>query len=217
MASAAQERANRLNAARSSGPRTEAGKQKTKFNATRHGLTSRQVVLFSEDKEDYEELRRQFYEDHKPVGKTEEALVDEIAQCWWRLQRVHARIGSSQLFIVGRAHDPFELVRFDVKPERAGQSRMGKEFRPKIAQTHSSQRRRPAAVGQAIAMKDIGDFLGPALMGLKRGAAHLHKIPDRQADHSGKAEGQKHQRIKSAAFHRLVHEFILRPCKKQLI
>jgi cupin superfamily acireductone dioxygenase involved in methionine salvage len=46
MASAAQERANRLNAARST------------------GLTSRQVVLFSEDKEDYEELRRQFYEDH---------------------------------------------------------------------------------------------------------------------------------------------------------
>ena len=45
MASAAQERANRLNAARSSGPRTVAGKEKTKFNATRHGLTSTQVVL----------------------------------------------------------------------------------------------------------------------------------------------------------------------------
>ena len=59
MASAAQERANRLNATRSTGARTEAGKEKTKFNATRHGLTSRQVVLFSEDKEDYEELRRQ--------------------------------------------------------------------------------------------------------------------------------------------------------------
>jgi hypothetical protein len=87
MASAAQERANRLNATRSTGARTEAGKEKTKFNATRHGMTSRQVVLFSEDKEDYEELRRQFYEDHKPVGKTEETLVDEIAQCWWRLQR----------------------------------------------------------------------------------------------------------------------------------
>jgi hypothetical protein len=87
MASAAQERANRLNAARSTGPRTEAGKEKTKFNATRHGLTSRQPVLRSEDKEDYEVLRRQFYEDHQPAGKTEETLVDEIAQCWWRLQR----------------------------------------------------------------------------------------------------------------------------------
>jgi hypothetical protein len=87
MASAAQERANRLNAARSTGPRSVAGKEKTKFNATRHGLTSTQVVLWSEDKEDFEELRRQFREEHKPVGKTEETLVDEIAQCWWRLQR----------------------------------------------------------------------------------------------------------------------------------
>src|ERR1017187_4463656 len=87
MASAAQERANRLNAARSAGPRTVAGKEKTKFNALRHGLTSTQFVLWSEDKEDFEELRRQFHEEHKPLGKTEEALVDEIAQCWWRLQR----------------------------------------------------------------------------------------------------------------------------------
>ena len=87
MASAAQERANRLNAARSSGPRTVAGKEKTKFNATRHGLTSTQVVLFTEDKEDFEALRRQFHDEHKPAGKTGETLVDEIAQCWWRLQR----------------------------------------------------------------------------------------------------------------------------------
>src|ERR1017187_3697549 len=87
MASAAQERANRLNAARSSGPRSVAGKEKTKFNATRHGLTSRQPVLFSEDKEDFEALCRQFHDEHKPAGKTEETLVDEIAQCWWRLQR----------------------------------------------------------------------------------------------------------------------------------
>ena len=94
MASAAQERANRLNAARSTGPRTEAGKQRTKFNAIRHGLTSSQVVLVSEDKEDFEELRRQFHEDHKPAGKTEETLVDEIAQCWWRLQR--ARMHESE-------------------------------------------------------------------------------------------------------------------------
>jgi hypothetical protein len=87
MASAAQERANRLNATRSTGPRTVAGKEKTKFNATRHGLSSTEGVLFSEDKEDFEELRRQFYDEHKPIGKTEETLVGEIAQCWWRLQR----------------------------------------------------------------------------------------------------------------------------------
>jgi hypothetical protein len=53
------------------------------INAVRdaHGLTSTQFVLWTEDKEDFEELRRRFQEQHQPLGKTEETLVDEIAQC----------------------------------------------------------------------------------------------------------------------------------------
>ena len=102
MASSAQMRANRLNAARSTGPRTAAGQEKTKFNATTHGLTSSQVVLFSEDKKDFEALCLQFREEHRPVGKTEETLVDEIAQCWWRLQR--ARMHESGALKQHRRH-----------------------------------------------------------------------------------------------------------------
>jgi len=40
---------NRANAQRSTGPRTEAGKQHSALNALRHGLTAQTAVLPSED------------------------------------------------------------------------------------------------------------------------------------------------------------------------
>ena len=45
--------ANRRNALRSTGPRTEAGKQQSRTNALRHGLTAETVVGILEDAEDY--------------------------------------------------------------------------------------------------------------------------------------------------------------------
>jgi hypothetical protein len=41
--------ANRRNAQQSTGPRSEAGKRTSSLNALRHGLTSRMVVLPTED------------------------------------------------------------------------------------------------------------------------------------------------------------------------
>jgi hypothetical protein len=45
MSSDKQVAANRLNAQRSTGPRTPAGKARVSFNALKHGLTGREVVL----------------------------------------------------------------------------------------------------------------------------------------------------------------------------
>ncbi len=91
MASAAQIRANRENAKRSTGPRTEAGKQTTKFNALIHGLAAESLVIRGEDPAKLDALRAQLQAEHCPVGQTEAMLVEEIAQCWWRLQRARAQ------------------------------------------------------------------------------------------------------------------------------
>ena len=53
MTSFRQFEANRRNALRSTGPRTEDGKRRSRLNAVRHGLTAETVVGSLEDAEDY--------------------------------------------------------------------------------------------------------------------------------------------------------------------
>jgi hypothetical protein len=50
--------ANRRNASRSTGPKTQRGKAASKLNALRHGLTAETVVLPDENADAYVELRR---------------------------------------------------------------------------------------------------------------------------------------------------------------
>jgi hypothetical protein len=96
MATRAQIRANRRNAQRSTGPRSEAGKENCKMNALKHGLASRDFVLGPEEKaEEYEALQAQLRLDHQPATQIEEILVEEIAQSWWRLQR--ARLHEAEI------------------------------------------------------------------------------------------------------------------------
>src|SRR5271170_3609162 len=78
---------NRANSAHSTGPRTEAGKQRSSQNALRHGLTARTAVLPTEDPEAYQRHIQQFLDDYAPANPTETQLVHEIANTAWRLAR----------------------------------------------------------------------------------------------------------------------------------
>ena len=55
---------NRANSAHSTGPRTEAGKQRSSLNALRHGLTARTAVLPTEDPEAYQRHIQQFLDEY---------------------------------------------------------------------------------------------------------------------------------------------------------
>ncbi|MEO7145146.1 MAG: hypothetical protein ABI165_16740, partial [Bryobacteraceae bacterium] len=66
MTSAAQLDANRANAQFSTGPKTEAGKDASKNNAFKHGLTSKQIVLRSEDPEAFDQLRTGLIDEFSP-------------------------------------------------------------------------------------------------------------------------------------------------------
>ncbi len=79
---------NRANAQHSTGPRTEAGKQRSSLNALRHGLTAASAVLPSEDAAAYETHRRQFFEEYQPATPTETQLVQELLDTSWRLNRI---------------------------------------------------------------------------------------------------------------------------------
>jgi hypothetical protein len=95
-------RANRANAALSTGPRTAAGKQRSSMNALTHGLTSRSPVLATEDPAAYQLHCRQFFDEYQPATPTETHLTQEIADTAWRLNR----IPSLEAALLDRAANP---------------------------------------------------------------------------------------------------------------
>lgn len=86
--SAKQVNANRINGAKSMGPKTEAGKVKSGQNAIKHGFFARAVVLPGEDITAFEALRDQLWNQLNPCNVLEEILAREIIETSWRLQRL---------------------------------------------------------------------------------------------------------------------------------
>ncbi|MGB8559519.1 MAG: hypothetical protein WCD62_13930 [Pseudolabrys sp.] len=79
--------ANRLNALRSTGPRTEDGKQRSRCNAIRHGLTAETVLVGLEDIEDYEAFEATIIADYDARSAVEREFVLRLASVLWRLRR----------------------------------------------------------------------------------------------------------------------------------
>jgi hypothetical protein len=88
MSSDQQIAANRLNAQRSTGPRTPTGKARVSMNALKHGLTGRDVVLPNENPDEFDSFRKSLLADLAPQGSLEVALAEEIVVDFWRLRRV---------------------------------------------------------------------------------------------------------------------------------
>jgi hypothetical protein len=90
-------KANRQNAQHSTGPRSEEGRARTRFNAVRHGLRSKSALLPSENPEEYYNLKAELTAEWKPQGPTEEFQVEQMLQHQWRLRRI--AIMEQDLFV----------------------------------------------------------------------------------------------------------------------
>jgi hypothetical protein len=90
MASAKQMEANRRNALNSTGPRTEAGKLRSRSNAIRHGLTAETVVEALEDAQDYRAFEMAIAAEFEGRTAVERELVLRLASLLWRLRRATA-------------------------------------------------------------------------------------------------------------------------------
>ncbi len=60
----------------------------TRFNAVRHGILSRHLLLPWEDADEYNELFAALHAEHRPKGPTEDHLVEELAGILWRKRRL---------------------------------------------------------------------------------------------------------------------------------
>jgi len=87
MSTAAQKRANRENAKRSTGPRTPKGKKRTSLNALKHGLCAKEPLIPGEKRAVYEDLYLEFESELKPCSRIEFELFEQIVDLTWRLKR----------------------------------------------------------------------------------------------------------------------------------
>ena len=101
--------ANRLNAKRSTGPRTERGKNNSRFNAVTTGLFAEHLVIPSCDGGPYEDdndpeqqfasLLEALQHEYEPEGPSEAFWVAQMAECMWKQRRLSR---SEKRFIVAK-------------------------------------------------------------------------------------------------------------------
>src|SRR5580658_1099083 len=81
------------------GPKTDAGKQRTRLNAYKHGLTGQIHLLTAAEQTAFDAHCKGICEALAPVGALEQDLAQAIAEGRWRLKR--ARAIESSIFAAG--------------------------------------------------------------------------------------------------------------------
>lgn len=91
-----------------------------RYNAMKHGILSKLVVLPHEDQSEFSELLTGLIDEHKPVGMTEKHLVEELATILWRKRRVLLGEGATinrSLWNVAHEQQNKSMVRASVPLE----------------------------------------------------------------------------------------------------
>jgi hypothetical protein len=92
---------NRRNAQKSTGPRTPEGKQRSKFNAVKHGLTAATPVLPGEDPDAFRHRLDAWADALAPDDAVEHFLVEQAATTSWKIERAD-RAEAARLALAAR-------------------------------------------------------------------------------------------------------------------
>ena len=88
MATLKQLEANRLNAQKSTGPRSPEGKAVIRMNALKSGIDAQSTIIRGENPADLEALTNEYLEAHSPVTPQERFYVDILIRCDWHMRRL---------------------------------------------------------------------------------------------------------------------------------
>ena len=132
----AQQAASRQNGAKSRGPVTEIGKQRSRMNAFQHGLCAQSVLLPDEDESECQLLMEEYGQHYRHVTALELARVHEMALCDWRLRRL--TVMEQGLFTLALREDVKDEARrqrlFNTQPdERDEAETLAHAFRYQLA------------------------------------------------------------------------------------
>jgi hypothetical protein len=120
MTSLRQIEANRHNALKSTGPKTENGKQRSRRNALRHGFTAETVIEPLENPDEYRAFEDAIVSEYLPQTPVEQELVHRLASLFWRLRRASS-IETGLLRMQGEILEAFRSCRQKMVQARKGE------------------------------------------------------------------------------------------------
>jgi hypothetical protein len=147
MATEAQIAANRINATKSTGPRTPAGKAVVTLNGMKHGLLSRESLVKGESEADLVDFGKCLRAQLAPMGELELLLVDRIVSTAWRLRRLVA----VETMLFEREHTP------DAAFNSYGREKMGVLSRYEVTLERSLYKAQAARHGQTVPLPEAVD------------------------------------------------------------
>ena len=116
--------ANRLNAQKSTGPKTEEGKAKSCLNRLSHGLASSATIVPGENPEEFKALLTDLMTEYDPATPTEQVLVEKMCMNQWLSLRAFRLQGEAFLDrqLMGESFgipkDLGVLIRYQTSAER---------------------------------------------------------------------------------------------------
>ncbi len=119
----------RINGSKGKGPRTEAGKARSRYNALTHGMTAKSVVLPGEDRAEFEARRLALHRQLQPQSELEGDLIDRLARDSWMSNRT--KNSATARLEYRMRHEPLEQARAEQQSvTKLGQYLLKDVFRP---------------------------------------------------------------------------------------
>jgi len=166
--------ANRRNAASSTGPKTQAGKDASRLNALKHGLGAESPILPTESEEAFAAFRDGLLKNLAPQGALENQLAEEIVDLTWRLRRastlehgVLARgVSAVDQAFFSEKKRRFEITEQDIRDEQFKMTFGLTGHSPKHSSTNSTEK---TPMPEQIIVPDIaGALVGWRCWGLAK-------------------------------------------------
>jgi hypothetical protein len=154
MRSTKQRETSRINGAKSKGPTTPEGKDKSKFNGLKHGLRAKQVVLPGESEAEFKAEFKGFADDWSPAGHTEAVFVERAAVASWRLRRCVRAERDAILELAARAREDDRPAVADVDDLDARLDRAEAKLDRGFEEATAELRKSPEGIDRLLARWD---------------------------------------------------------------
>ena len=137
--------ANRRNAQKSTGPKSQKGKAKASKNSVKHGILAKKTIISSENKQEFDLFKSKIFEELIPQSPMESILVQRVVDLSWQLKRIkNIQNQTIEILSAPKPPSPFDEL---------AQSLLNKGFQSPLDPSESSPQ---LALGR-LAIKDFSN------------------------------------------------------------